>query len=75
MTWVGPILRARAAVPLRRAQPMRFIVSTSPVCSNEDLSSPESKHQRIISILQDKFQPSDLQVQDVSGAYCFACAD
>ncbi|KAL4398951.1 protein maturation by [4Fe-4S] cluster transfer protein [Malassezia pachydermatis] len=32
-----------------------------------DASSPEEKQQTIVRILTEKFQPSDLQVQDVSG--------
>lgn len=34
-----------------------------------DASSPEEKQQTIVRILTEKFQPSDLQVQDVSGTY------
>lgn len=45
---------------------MRSFASSS-VARSEDLSSPEAKQNRIVSILKEKFQPVDLQVQDISG--------
>ncbi|WFC95451.1 hypothetical protein MBRA1_002099 [Malassezia brasiliensis] len=51
---------------LPRPAYMRSFVCSS-VVRSEDLSSPEAKQNRIVSILKEKFQPVDLQVQDVSG--------
>ena len=34
-----------------------------------DSASPAEKQDKIIQILSEKFEPSDLQVQDISGMY------
>lgn len=47
---------------------MRSFASSS-IARSEDLSSPEAKQNRIVSILKEKFQPVDLQVQDISGMW------
>lgn len=65
-------LRARPVAINRVAIPGPQYVrgfKASVVARNEDLSTPEAKQNRIISILTEKFQPEDLQVQDISGMY------
>ena len=64
-------LRASRSVSVNRvAVPMpmytRGFVSSMAVRS-ENLSTPEAKQNRIVSILKEKFEPVDLQVQDISG--------
>lgn len=65
-------LRTRPVAISRIATPgLQFVrgFKASAIARNEDLSTPEAKQNRIISILTEKFQPEDLQVQDISGMY------
>ncbi|WFD37809.1 uncharacterized protein MJAP1_000756 [Malassezia japonica] len=66
MLFARPSLTMRA---LRAAQAPRYVraFGTSIPVRSEDLSTPEAKQNRIISILTEKFTPEDLQVQDISG--------
>lgn len=68
MLFARPSLTMRA---LRAAQAPRYVraFGTSIPVRSEDLSTPEAKQNRIISILTEKFTPEDLQVQDISGTH------
>lgn len=48
---------------------IRQIRPISSTIARLDSASPAEKQDKIIQILSEKFEPSDLQVQDISGMY------
>lgn len=67
LAWRSP-LAARAQVQLW-SRPVHARMFT---CSS--VRGDENKQEKIIRLLREKFEPSDLQVQDVSGTYTVAYA-
>ena len=60
------ILASQSLWSLPNIKQIRPISST---IARLDSASPAEKQDKIIQILSEKFEPSDLQVQDISGMY------
>ena len=60
------ILASQSLWSLPNIRQIRPISST---IARFDTASPAEKQGKIIQILSEKFEPSDLQVQDISGMY------